>query len=73
MKVKNRFKINNTFIASAEIMKDRCETDSDKRYWEKSIEFIKQVIDLDFSQLSKPQINWITNIRMELRKEGYIK
>jgi hypothetical protein len=69
MKTKNKLGLNDSFIASMEIMRDRY----DYEYWERSIGFIKEVRDLDYSLLTKNQRNWIISIKNKLQNEGLVK
>lgn len=69
MKVKSKFKINRTFLASVSVMIDKTH-DEDKEWWIKSEKFIKNIMELDMAQLSPAQKNWLTDISQKLRLEG---
>lgn len=69
MKVKSKFNINRTFLASLSVMVDKTY-DDDKEWWRKSEKFVNDVIDMDFAQLSPAQKNWLTSIQQKLRLEG---
>lgn len=69
MKVKSKYKITRTFLASMSVMID--ETfDEDKEWWKKSEKFVNDIMDLDFAQLSVAQKNWMTDIAQKLRLKG---
>lgn len=69
MKVKSKFVINKTFLASMSVMIDKTY-DENKEWWMKSEKFVKDVMDMDVAQLSPAQKNWLTSIQQKLKLEG---
>jgi len=69
MKVKTKYKITNTVLASISVMIDRSD-EKDSQWWKSSEKFVKDIQDMDASQLSVGQKNWLVSIIQKLRAEG---
>lgn len=69
MKVKTKYKITNTMLASISVMIDRSD-EKDSQWWKSSEKFVKDIQDMDASQLSVGQKNWLVSIIQKLRAEG---
>ncbi len=73
MKVSNKFRINNKFLASLEIVSEDENLDEFERVkLVKALKFIQDVKDRDLKTLTSSQIKWIADIRLDLIHRGVI-
>lgn len=70
MKVRTKLRINKVFLVSIQIMIDK-GLDS-QGYWEWALKYVEDVKERDYNTLSIKQRNLLTNIKMNLTKEGLL-
>lgn len=71
MKAWNKVKIKKETVAACEMESENAESEKDERYWNRCANFLTDIKEKDYDELSKVQKEWARNIKLNLKAKGY--